>query len=99
MSEKKDENQVADNMLDGLLLLAGIALFSICFTVMTLWNENRAELYENNPNMVAGVPLFIGLFFFVPFVTFSFYLAVKGMTGLMLTAWEIRKEEEEATMR
>ena len=80
MSEENDK-KVINDMFAGLV---GIILFILISIVMVAWPDRSADYYLENPNVVPGTVLFIGILIGFPLLAYATLLTTRGI-GLIFT--------------
>ena len=94
MSEENDK-KVINDMFAGLI---GIILFILISIVMVSWPEKSAAYYLENPDVVPGTVLFIGILIGFPLIAYATLLTTRGIGLIFHYALSQGEVEEELTL-
>lgn len=95
MSEKNDGGLSRNfDLFEGL-----VGLIFIIFVVSTaiISSDNRDEYYSNNPDIVPGTFLFIGILLLTPLFFYGIILFAKGVWTLLIELVERANENSSQT--
>lgn len=80
MSKKSDAG--IRNNLDLFGALVGLIFIAFVVQVAYVGQDRREKYYQNNPDIVPGTYLFIGIMFLTPVFFYGVWLFVKGLLAI-----------------
>ncbi len=90
MSKKSDAG--IRNNLDLFGALVGFIFIAFVVLVADIGQDRREDFYQNNPDIVPGTYLFIGIVFLTPLFFYGIWLFAKGIWALGMEALERASE-------